>query len=138
MGSRLALETVKQNLSQEQIDSIEWTAFKSRERISLGRFFIIPFSITSSTAGSFACAFETEGSKFFYSGSFKIDQTPTDGNKTDLVGMSAYATLAHEESKPIDLYMGDSANVEKSGYSKSELAIIPKFRELLKTHSGRV
>jgi ribonuclease J len=138
LGSKLALETVKLNLSQEQIDSITWIEFKSRERISLGRFNIIPFRITSSTAESYTCAFEAEGSKFFYSGSFKIDQTPTDSKKTDLVGMSSYAALAHEESKPIDLYMGDSANVEKSGYSKSELALIPRFRELLKTHSGRV
>ena len=138
LGSKLALETVKLNLSQEQINSIEWVEFKSRERLNISRFTIVPFRITSSTAESYACAFEAEGSKFFYSGSFKIDQTPTDSKKTDLVGISAYATLAYEESKPIDLFMGDSANVEKAGYSKSELALIPKFKQILETHSGRV
>lgn len=138
MGSKLALQVVKQQLPPDLISKIEWQEFKSRDKIKCGKFTITPFRVTSSSSESYACAFEAQGRKFFYSGTFKIDQTPTDGNKTDIVGISSYATLAHEEGKAIDLYMGDSANVERSGYSASELAIIPKLKQQIKSHSGRV
>lgn len=63
MGSKLALQVVKQQLSEEMIKKIEWIEFKSRDKIKSGKFNITPFRVTSSSAESYACAFEVDGSK---------------------------------------------------------------------------
>ncbi len=138
MGSKLALSLVKAKLSPEFAETIEWQEFASRKEIQVSQFKVIPFSITSSNVESYACYIEANGSKIFYSGNFKLDQTPTDGVKTDMVGITSVGSIAAETGEGIDLYIGDSLNSEKEGYTKSELEIYPKLKSMIESHKGRV
>lgn len=138
IGSKLALEYCKQKLGKELATKIQWQEFASREQIKTGDFKILPFRITSSSAESYAVVIEANEAKVFYSGTYKIDQTPIDGIKTDIVGITTYSMACVEAGKPIDLMISDSANVEIEGYSKSEMPTEQSLRKLISTKKSRV
>ncbi|MDA0772490.1 MAG: ribonuclease J [Cyanobacteria bacterium] len=138
IGSKLALETVKLKLSEDQVAKIEWNEFASREQIQVGSFTLIPFRITSGSAESYALVIESHGSKIFYTGTYKIDQSPSDGFKTDMAGISTYCTACLEAGRPIDLLLSDSALAEKEGYSASEMALAKSLKQLIASKNARV
>lgn len=138
IGSKLAIEATKLKLSQEQTARIEWQEFAGREQIQIDSFKLIPFRITSGSAESYALVIEAHGSKIFYSGTYKIDQSPSDGIKTDLAGISAYCSGCLEAGKPIDLLISDSAMVEKEGYSASEMELEKNLHKLIASKNSRV
>ncbi len=138
IGSKLAIAKTKQELSEDLVASIEWTEFQSREEISCGNFKIIPFRISSSSPESYAVAIEAQDQKLFYSGSFKLDQCLKENEKTDIFAISEYASNYYDNNDAIDLFLGDSANVEKPGYSISEEYLKGKFKELLAKNQTRV
>ncbi len=129
-GPGLALELTKAELNPETVKKINWTLLDSRLEIDLDPFIVTSYYITSHTGENYALLIEALGKKIFYSGSFKIDQTPTDGRKTDVAGMLSHLSAKAEFAKVADLYIGDSTNVEISGYSKSEKDIIPTFKKI--------
>jgi ribonuclease J len=138
IGSKLALAQCKQKLAQAMVDKIEWEEFKSREVIQVDSFKVIPFRVTASSSESYAVAVESGDSKFFYSGTYKIDQTPTDGLKTDVVGITQYSSACVAAGKDIDLMISDSTNVEIEGYSKSELELVRTLKKLIASKKARV
>ncbi len=138
IGSKLALAQCKQKLSEDTVNKIEWQEFQSREMITVDSFKIIPFRITSSSSESYAVAIESGKSKFFYSGTYKLDQTPTDGLKTDIVGISKYSSECREKGEDIDLMISDSSNVELEGYSKSELELMRTLKKLISSRASRI
>lgn len=138
IGSKLALETIKLKLSEKQIQAIDWQEFAPREQIQIGKFLLLPFRISSGSAESYALVVEANGSKLFYTGTWKLDQCPSDGFKTDLAGISAYCAGAQEAGKPIDLMISDSALAEKEGYSGSELELSKTLRKIIASKKSRV
>jgi len=138
IGSKLALETVKLRLGEDAAAKIEWIAFESRIAIKLAELEITPLRITSSSAESYALHIKAYNSKVFYTSSYKIDQSPYDKKKTDLLGISELGSEAFENNNQVDLMMSDSANVETIGYSLSESELPNKFRALMESHPGRV
>lgn len=130
IGSKLAIEQVKDRLDEEL--NIEWIPFESRENYQLGKFSITPFYITSSAAESYACSISAGNNKIFYSSTYKIDQTRSNGIKSDISGMLEHCMKDTEDGRIIDLYIGCSAGVENEGYSLSEMELIPKFQSILK------
>ena len=135
VGSKIALAMLKLSLTEAQVKAIEWQEFNSRESLQLGVITVTPLQITSCAAYSHALVVEYAGSRVFYSGTYKLDQTPSDGHKTDLAGITAYCA---DNNTQIDLYIGDSINSEKDGYSKSDYDLIPKFRDIFNKHKARV
>jgi len=138
IGSKLAIETVKLRLDQKTIDKVEWIVFESRKLIQLGSITLTPLRITSSAAESFAVHIEAYGSRVFYTSSYKLDQSPYDKLKTDLLGISELGSETFEDGNQIDLLLADSANVETEGYSLSESELPNKFRTIFETSPGRV
>ncbi len=137
-GSSLALELTKLRLGEEAVAKIEWHPFEPRKEINEGEFKIIPFRLTSSSSESYAVAIEAFDNKVFYTGTYKIDQTAYDGLKTDLAGITEYSMGDTEDGKIIDLYIGDSANVEIEGYSKSEKTLYSKLKAIFENEEGRI
>lgn len=143
VGSRLALEIIKLRLEPEEVQKIEWINCKSREKIELGTFSVIPFRISSCSDESFAFVIEAQGTSVFYSGTYKLDQTPIEGIKTDMAGITAYTTsvdpaLGDEINRVVDLYIGDSANVEMEGYSSSDRELMPVLWNILQSKKSRI
>jgi ribonuclease J len=133
IGSSLALEATKLKLEAGKVQEIEWIPFESRQSIKLSKFNIVPFTISSSSSDTYALVVESSGARVFYTGTYKIEQTPTDGHKTDIAAIVSYC-----EVDPIDIYIGDSAGVEADGYSGSEMDLLKAFRDILKSSQGRV
>jgi|GEM_PF-2525175 len=140
VGSRLAIEQVKPRV--DNASEITWQYFSSREPINIGKFTITPFHMTSSSLESYAVVVQAGSNTALYSGSYKIDQTRMDNNKTDIPGLLAYSASTLEadsqEAGPIDLYLGCSAAVENDGYTPSELEVYQRCRSILKSEEGRV
>lgn len=136
-GSATAIELVKIELDSETNQKIQWLKLESRLDIDLSPFIIKPFFITSSSADNFALLIEAHKKKVFYSGSFKMDQTPLYGEKSDLAGMLAAMPPKVELGKAIDLYIGCSTNVETQGYSLSELDLVGNFKKILSQNSSK-
>lgn len=139
IGSSIALELTKIRLG-DAADKIEWIPLDADEPLSVSNFDLIPFRLTSSAADSYAVAVEAFGNKVFYTGTYKIDQTLKGEPKTDLFAITDYAMPDEEleDERTIDLYMGDSANVEIEGYSASESSIIPKILSYFANEKGRI
>ncbi len=138
IGSKLALAVCKQKLAPDTVEKIEWQEFTSREAIQVDSFKVIPFRITSSSSESYAVAIESGNSRMFYSGTYKIDQTPTDGLKTDVVGITQYSSACVAAGNDIDLMISDSTNVELEGYSKSELELMRTLKKLIASKKSRI
>lgn len=136
-GSATAIELVKIELDSETNQKIQWLKLESRLDIDLSPFIIKPFFITSSSADNFALLIEAHKKKVFYSGSFKMDQTPLYGEKSDLAGMLAAMPPKVELGKAIDLYIGCSTNVETQGYSLSELDLVANFKKILSQNPSK-
>jgi len=136
-GSATAIELVKIELDSETNQKIQWLKLESRLDIDLSPFIIKPFFISSSSADNFALLIEAHKKKVFYSGSFKMDQTPLYGEKSDLAGMLAAMPPKTELGKAIDLYIGCSTNVETQGYSLSELDLVGNFKKILSQNSSK-
>ncbi len=140
IGSRLTLEQVKPRV--DNADTISWEYFTGRQPISAGNFTITPFHITSSSLETYAIAVQAGSNTVFYSGSYKIDQTRLDNNKTDMAGIFAFSATDlppdSQEPGPIDLYLGCSAGVETDGYTSSELEVYQRCKSIFKTEDTRV
>jgi len=138
IGSKLAIEQVKARLEDELISKVEWQDFTTREAQQIGSFTISPFKITSSSAESYAVGIEAQKTKLFYTGTYKIDQTPSDGVTTDLAGITQYTINGAKEEPSVDLLLANSAGVEGEGYTMSELDVIPKLRSICTSYQSRV
>ena len=66
------------------------------------------------------------------SGDFKIDYTPVDGEMIDL------ATFASLGDKGVMAFLCESTNVERAGYTISELKVGETFGKLFQEAKGRV
>lgn len=137
-GSKLALELMKVKLGEEQAKKREWIAYESRQVIQESNFEVKPIFMTSCSHANYSLYIKVGKSKVFYSGSFKIDQTPINGIKTDVVGLTEIGCEAKEDNNGINLYLGDSVNVEKEGYSRSESTLVNRFEEILSNSPGRI
>ena len=83
----------------------------------MGCFKIRPVNVNHSIAGSLAFAIETPQGVIFHSGDFKIDLTPVAGEPIDL------KTISDIGSEGVLLYMGESTNIERAGYTMSEAVV---------------
>lgn len=140
VGSKLALELVKVRLGQEESQKIEWIYFEDRKTIQLNSFTLKAFRMTCCAHDSFGVLIEAQNEKVFYTGTYKIDQTPLDGIKTDIAGICLDSTeLVGEGEKPkFSLLISDSQGVEVDGYSISESEIIPRFKKVIQENPGRI
>lgn len=136
IGSKLALELVKLRLDTNL--EINWIIFEDRTKIELGDFSILPIRFSTCSQESFGIFVEVFDARVFYTSSFKIDQSSSDGSKTDLYSLCEIGSMAMEAGRQVDLMISDSANVEKDGYSKSELDIVSALRNVITNHPSRV
>ena len=138
IGSKISLSLIRQRLGEKEAKKIEWVEFEPRVDIEVGSFALRPITLTSSSSESYALLVKAADSKVLYTGTYKIEQTPTDSIKTDVYDLTQIGTVAAENDDPVDLYISDSANAEQEGYSTSEKELINKFRSIMESSAGRV
>ncbi len=104
-----------------------------REVIKVGQHFSVEFvRNTHSISDSYSFAVTTPVGVVFFTGDFKFDHTPPDGQPSDL------ARMAHYGDKGVLCLLSDSTNSEVSGFTPSEYSVFPNLDRYIATAEGRV
>ena len=104
-----------------------------REVIKVGQHFSVEFvRNTHSISDSFSFAVTTPVGVVFFTGDFKFDHTPPDGQPSDL------ARMAHYGDKGVLCLLSDSTNSEVTGFTPSEYSVFPNLDRYIATAEGRV
>ena len=118
-ATRLTIGLVETKLKEHNIlNSVERNVVNAGETVKLGKHFKVEFiRSTHSIADSVALAINTPVGTVVHTGDFKIDFTPIQGEMIDL---QRFAELG---KKGVLLFMCDSTNVERPGYTMSERSV---------------
>src|SRR6478672_10991472 len=133
-ATRLTLGLVKSKLDEHGL----LRAAELREAdpdaapIQLGPFRIEFVRMAHSVPDAVGIAIETGAGRVFHTGDWKLDHTPIDGLRTDV------GKLAELGNRGVDLFLGDSTNAERPGFTRSERGVGEAFRQIIPQKTGRV
>ena len=132
-GTPFTLALVEQKL-EEQDDEVKarLVRVKPRERVTVGSFVIEFLRVTHSMPDCVALAIETPRGVIVHTGDFKIDQTPLDGEHVD------FHRIAQLGAAGVHLLLADSTNIERRGFSGSELDVVDAFEEIFTSARGKI
>jgi len=132
-GTALTLGFINEKLKEFKLDDVvELVTVKPRDTVALGCFRVEFLRVAHSTVDGCALAITTPEGVVIHTGDFKIDQTPVDGQLTDLATLSRYAEAG------VLALLSDSTNVEREGYTLSEKYVGEAFAEIFPKCQGRV
>jgi ribonuclease J len=132
-GTPLTLALVENKLGEDQ-EELKQRLIKvrPRERVTVGRFTIEFLRVTHSIPDCVALAIETPHGVVIHTGDFKIDQTPLDGEHVD------FHRLAQLGSQGVLALFADSTNVDRKGFTGSELEVTDAFEEIFTSATGKI
>jgi ribonuclease J len=132
-GTRLTLAMAAPKLTAHGVTTegrlVEVTAGES---VTAGPFRIEFIRVTHSIPDSTAVAIHTPAGVIVHSGDFKIDQTPLDGETTDL------HRLAELGREGVLALFADSTNADRPGVTGSEREVVAGFEDILSSTTGKV
>jgi ribonuclease J len=132
-GTALTLGFVREKLKEYDLDrTTELVTVKPRDRVDAGSFQVEFIRVAHSIVDGCGLAIRTPLGVVVHTGDFKLDQTPVDGELTDLVTFSRYG----EEG--VLALMSDSTNVEREGYTLSEKLVGDAFQDIFPRCPGRI
>ena len=124
-ATEFTLAYVEGNLEENQLlDETELIEITPKEKFTIGPFTIEPIRVTHSLVDCVALAIETPVGIVIHTGDFKIDLSPLDEKPFDL------HTFAEYGKRGVLALLQDSTNVDRSGYTPSERAVIPRLDEV--------
>lgn len=103
-----------------------------RERVQVGSFTIEFLRVTHSMPDCVAVAIETPRGVVIHTGDFKVDQTPLDGEHVDV------HRLAELGSAGVLALLADSTNIDRRGFTGSELEVTDAFEEIFTGAHGKI
>jgi len=124
-GTEFTLAYVEGKLEEHKLlDEIELIEIEPKHKFTIGPFTIEPIRVTHSLVDCVALAVETPVGVVIHTGDFKIDLSPLDDHSFDL------HTFAEYGKRGVLALLQDSTNVERTGYTPSERAVIPRLDEV--------
>jgi ribonuclease J len=124
-ATEFTLAYVEDNLEENHLlDETTLVEIIPKEKFTIGPFTVEPIRVTHSLVDCVALAIETPVGIVIHTGDFKIDLSPLDGNAFDL------HTFAEYGKRGVLALLQDSTNVERSGYTPIEAAVIPRLDEI--------
>ena len=133
-GPRLALSMLTGKM--EEAGVLGQTILETvapRDVVKVGQHFSVEFiRNTHSMADSFSLAITTPVGVVIFTGDFKFDHTPVDGEDFDL------ARLAHYGEQGVLCLFSDSTNAEVPGFCPSERSVFPNLDRHISQAEGRV
>jgi ribonuclease J len=103
-----------------------------RQRVRVGDCEVEFLRVTHSMPDCVAIAVHTPAGIIVHTGDFKIDQTPIDGQHVDL---HRFAELG---SAGVLALFADSTNIDRKGFTGSELEVRDAFEEIFTTTTGKL
>jgi ribonuclease J len=133
-GTPLTLALVEPKLVEHGIDvpGARLTPLRPPERVSVGPLEIEFIRVTHSIPDCVALAIHTPAGVVIHTGDFKIDQTPIDGEHFDVHRFAALGSAG------VLALFADSTNIDRRGFTGSELEIVEAFEEIFTSTNGRL
>ncbi len=132
-GTPFTLALVEPKLEEHGIEkSGRLRAIKPREVVEVGPFRIEFVRVTHSMPDCVALAIHTPIGTVIHTGDFKIDQTPLDGEHFD------FHRFAELGSSGVLALFADSTNIDRRGFTGSEVEVTGAFEEILTGAEGKV
>jgi len=131
-GTPLTLALVEPKLEEHGIDGRQLVPVRPRERVTIGPFTVEFIRVTHSMPDCAALAIHTPVGIVVHTGDFKIDQTPIDGEHFDV---HRFAQLGAEGVLAL---FADSTNIDRRGFTGSELDVVEAFEEIFTSVSGKL
>jgi ribonuclease J len=131
-GTPLTLALVEPKLEEHGIDGHQLVPVRPRDRVTVGPFEVEFIRVTHSMPDCVALAIHTPAGTIVHTGDFKIDQTPIDGEHFDVhrfAELGAAGVLA---------LFADSTNIDRRGFTGSELEVVEAFEEIFTSASGKL
>mgnify|MGYP004647530593 CR=1 FL=1 len=123
-GTKLTLALSENKFREQNVKGVKMTAVKPSSRINLGCFQVEFINVNHSIPGSCALAITTPVGMVVHSGDFKVDLTPINGEIADINRFSEIG------KKGVLLFLCESTNVERKGYTMSEQVVKETFESL--------
>jgi len=132
-GTPLTLALVENKLGDDNDQRKDrLVRVRPRERVQIGAFTIEFLRVTHSVPDCVALAIETPHGVVIHTGDFKIDQTPIDGEHVD------FHRLAQLGASGVLVLLADSTNIERRGFTGSELEVTDAFEEIFTNTQGKI
>ncbi len=116
-ASKMTCGLIKKKMEEHKRVEYKTISVKPKQKITLGCFEIQFIHVNHAIPGAFALAIKTPVGMVVHTGDYKIDLTPIYDEKFDL------HTFAELGKQGVLLYMSDSTNAEREGYSLSERVV---------------
>jgi ribonuclease J len=131
-GTPLTLALVEPKLAEHGVDHHPLHAVRPGDRVTVGPFAIEFIRVTHSMPDCVALAIHTPVGVVVHTGDFKVDQTPIDGEHFDI---HRFAELGRGGVLAL---FADSTNVDRRGFTGSELEVVAAFEEIFTSATGRL
>ena len=132
-GTALTLALVENKLEDnDAAGRARLVRVKPRDRVQVGTFSIEFLRVTHSVPDCVAVALHTPRGVVIHTGDFKIDQTPLDGEHVDV------HRLAELGSSGVLALLADSTNVDRKGFTGSEIEVSDGFEEIFTSATGKI
>lgn len=131
VGTKLTLALVDNKLREHRLNNVKERVIAPNDSYQAGCFKVDFINVNHSIAGAVALCIHTPQGVIFHSGDFKIDLTPVAGEPIDL------KSIADIGSKGVLLYMGESTNIERPGFTMSEAVVAETLDRLFDENSTR-
>jgi ribonuclease J len=132
-GTPLTLALVEAKLDEHDEEAKRrLVKVRPRDRVTVGPFTIEFLRVTHSIPDCVALAIHTPHGVVIHTGDFKIDQTPLDGEAVD------FHRLAELGASGVLALLADSTNVERRGFTGSEVDVTDGFEEIFTNAGGKI
>ena len=130
-GTKLTLMLTDNKLQEHRLNGVLQRTVEPGDKIPFGCFMVEFINVNHSISGACALAIRTPVGLIYHSGDFKIDLTPVAGEPIDL------KRIAELGKEGVLLYMGESTNIERQGYTMSETVVGTTLDHLFAENSSR-
>jgi ribonuclease J len=131
-ATRLTLGLVRSKLQEFGIRNADLREVKAGQRTELAGFGLEFIGVNHSIPDAVAIAIRTGAGLIVFSGDYKIDLTPIEGEPMDLRRLAALG------AEGVLAYFGDSTNSERPGYVPSERIVGEIFNQIFEEAEGRI
>ncbi len=116
-ASEMTCGLIRKKMDEHKNIQYNTVPVKAKQKIKLGCFEVEFIHVNHAIPGAFALAIKTPVGMVVHTGDFKIDLTPIYDEKFD------FHSFAELGEKGVLLYMSDSTNAEREGFSLSEKVV---------------
>ncbi len=130
-GTKLTLMLTDNKLQEHRLSNVVERVVSAGDVVKLGAFEVEFINVNHSISGACALAIRTPCGLIYHSGDFKIDLTPVAGEPID------FKRIAELGREGVLLYMGESTNIERAGYTMSETVVGTTLDHLFSENTNR-